>query len=1524
MFKQIKKLFIALVLVFSLCLVACGEECEECPECPTGLIKPEECPANGYIKPEDCPTTECPKFDVEKECAAAGWTKECEVSGFKAPTEVEFYGEDVEVGKSVKFEVEVSPADAYKGLIWTSSDPSIATVDAEGNITGVRPGKVTITATSVLDSEVYGIDEEIEVVESGLLDYEIAEREAKAIVAALSEGYVSGDFDLPTPWNQSATVTYLDADGKEISKFVMPDLGEATSQNYAITGSVAYGEQVAEFNVSLKLVKAAEGKNDYEKVDFAVEVAEAFLYQYVNGSEKVNESIYLPASVYGVSLGWTTNKAYVLTNAGEFTKPNNDTSVTYTITPKCGAASKSATFTVVAEGYAKDKKIEYLLKEGVLKDINGKKFVESVALPARDDKFGIKLTYVSSDPEVISNDGKITAKITDKEVKFTVTAVYEDANAANDAFVEVFEIKVTALATTADGAKELGDFVNNVPQFAHYPYGMETEKTIVIPAAVVASATAAGIKITPDENFKVDAAGNIELVTQYFRYHEAKITLTKGDAAFVWVLNVGIGEVQDICYIGGRSHSLQASANPTERGDMLQGFSKWDKYVGIVANNNERGTQQYWSEFSGYTMYVDVPTGDYKVIFTKDADGNVTVTPTDEEDYVRQQMFFMEFATVHMDAKAMWADTNADGKGDKQVYLPVVKEGKLATIRQTYGGNFGTLFVNESGKDLELPVSALSMGGAFANGNAMKTYTKSSISLASKKDGAVAEIKDDYGSALKVSREQTWAFDGYRPGFVVNPVVAGILAEGASAKYQFSVGAQQAEDNENNNGTYYIQYAITDKLSDLWGTPYVTIKNGGLAMAFHSQTIYSLKNVGGFGIAGLGNLEATVERYFRHAENEEVSDYVVADIKAYLAKLVAEDADLDKVTAKDIKFEDISIDVLKEIEALKAEYDALYASWKEKTAVKEAGRRIDEIIAAAQAELAKQASYANLTEKSFLDVKNELEKLADKNEAEIIAALTGSEMDALVSAAKRNYSSLTEGQKGLYDKGFNGANFQFEAKKTAWILTVLEVETTIVTLNEKVTNTEAVKKAHKAYKDLEEILVGTKEVVSTGAPSTSTASTPAAPVYENVYASDIISNWSAKKIAALKVAADILEVKAKDADIAKQEKAYSDAEAAGLKDIVDATFASYATKDDEDHTTAGITVFFNSKKAEAKAAVEAETKANIAKTVELAKEIKAAIALLPTAAQFEKGEFSNDQLKSLQALVISKNNKFDTLVDLYKKLGKTPSANTYEAKINMLVAGFKKTVDNKEVVDEAYGNFAGEGEKELLTKLVACPEAYDKFVANEVINAVENLPVVGKVTLDDKAAVTAAKTAYNNLSTAQKAIADRYQSNGYIKGRIDDLEEKIKLLEREAKVAPVIDAIDSLPLVNKISLEDEAAIAAARKAYDSIKSDATLSAAVGADAVNKLTTAEAKLAEIKENLVLNSDVYKAAIKAFGENTKVNGTITKDSKAAAEALLAFYNAMNASEKEYFAKHYESYQVLVDKINSALKVYNKYAA
>ena len=55
----------------------------------------------------------------------------------------------VEVGKSISLSVKVTPSNASDpSVTFVSSDPSIATVDANGTVSGVSSGKVTITASS--------------------------------------------------------------------------------------------------------------------------------------------------------------------------------------------------------------------------------------------------------------------------------------------------------------------------------------------------------------------------------------------------------------------------------------------------------------------------------------------------------------------------------------------------------------------------------------------------------------------------------------------------------------------------------------------------------------------------------------------------------------------------------------------------------------------------------------------------------------------------------------------------------------------------------------------------------------------------------------------------------------------------------------------------------------------------------------------------------------------------------------------------------------------------------------------------------------------------------------------------------------------------------------------------------------------------------------------------------------------------------------------------------------------------------
>ena len=195
---------------------------------------------------------------------------------------------------------------------------------------------------------------------------------------------------------------------------------------------------------------------------------------------------------------------------------------------------------------------------------------------------------------------------------------------------------------------------------------------------------------------------------------------------------------------------------------------------------------------------------------------------------------------------------------------------------------------------------------------------------------------------------------------------------------------------------------------------------------------------------------------------------------------------------------------------------------------------LDAMKAAAASELAKQAAYAELTQKSFDDVKVALDALKAKTDKEVKETINGADFQAKLAAAKRNYAALTAGQKSLYDGGYaaGAAGLSFAAQKTAGILEAIELELQIIALNKAVSTSNAanVKAAADALAKLAE-----KEL------------------YTGVKADTLITTASVAKLDALKVAKALVEVKIETAKINEAYNAYTALDA-DKKAIVEESF----------------------------------------------------------------------------------------------------------------------------------------------------------------------------------------------------------------------------------------------------------------------------------------------------------------------------------------------------------------------------------
>ncbi len=199
-------------------------------------------------------------------------------------------------GDQMTLTATVLPENAYKGVSWTSSDPSVATVDEEGHLIAVSQGRTNIVATAVDGS---GVSDTLVVIVKHFTH-------AVSINPKLSVLYLNETRML------TAAVDPVDATNPNIEWFsVNPDIATVDANGLVTGHSVGLAAIIA-------VNYGGRGGNaviDTATVDVRAYVASITLNKestdlYVDDVEQLTATV-LPANAFNTGLTWTTSDATV-------------------------------------------------------------------------------------------------------------------------------------------------------------------------------------------------------------------------------------------------------------------------------------------------------------------------------------------------------------------------------------------------------------------------------------------------------------------------------------------------------------------------------------------------------------------------------------------------------------------------------------------------------------------------------------------------------------------------------------------------------------------------------------------------------------------------------------------------------------------------------------------------------------------------------------------------------------------------------------------------------------------------------------------------------------------------------------------------------------------------------------------------------------------------------------------------------------------------------------------------------------
>ncbi len=192
--------------------------------------------------------------------------------------------EDIVIGEILDLTETISPSNASnQSVVWTSSDPTIVTVDSDGTITGISEGTATITVTTADGSfsaeTIVGVTEPIILVTGVTLDKSNIVLDINELAVLVAMVQPNNATEQEVIWSSSdPTIATVDSDGNVLALMLGTATITATTLDggHAAEATVVVSENIINvINISIDPLSVTLDEGDLQQLNATIEPANA-------------------------------------------------------------------------------------------------------------------------------------------------------------------------------------------------------------------------------------------------------------------------------------------------------------------------------------------------------------------------------------------------------------------------------------------------------------------------------------------------------------------------------------------------------------------------------------------------------------------------------------------------------------------------------------------------------------------------------------------------------------------------------------------------------------------------------------------------------------------------------------------------------------------------------------------------------------------------------------------------------------------------------------------------------------------------------------------------------------------------------------------------------------------------------------------------------------------------------------------------------------------------------------------------